>query len=97
MKVSGTVRHAIGRFEVAIGYVNDQSQPVEMTFEFGLPGAVVTGFEVEKDGKVLRGECKDAEAAFDKYDNTIASGGGAYLLNKKGFSLFCFAHLNLIL
>jgi len=58
-----------------------------ITFSFSFPisddTTAVSDLHVLIDDKVIRSEVKEKEDAFNTYDDSIASGMGAYLLEKK--------------
>src|SRR4051812_32990400 len=45
--------------------------------------AAVTAFSATVGGRTVVGRAKEKEAAMDSYDDAIASGHGAFLLDKK--------------
>ncbi|KAH3764805.1 Vault protein inter-alpha-trypsin domain [Pelomyxa schiedti] len=66
-----------------IEFENKDSAPVEATYEFVLQeNATVCAFTANIDGKDIKGKIMEKEAARDRYDNAIASGGGGYLLEE---------------
>lgn len=77
--------------EVLQSFVNDSDNPIEAVyvvayffdtyrFKFEQHNATLTNFTVEVDGKVYKGLCKDFQDAINDYDDAIASGHGAYLV-----------------
>lgn len=46
----------------------------------------IFGIEAKIDGKKFQGKCLKKDAAIQKYDDTIAKGGGAYLLEQNRMS-----------
>lgn len=54
-------------------------------FQFEHYNAALTNFEVEVDGKVYKGVCKNKTKAKDDYDDAIASGFGAYMVEQGEF------------
>lgn len=51
-------------------------------FQFEHYNAALTNFEVEVDGKIHKGVCKSKARARDDYDDAIASGFGAYMVEQ---------------
>lgn len=65
-------------------FVNVEENPIEAVYNFPLnQNYCVTDFTCEVDGKVLKGECQEKQQAKDTYDDAIAEGHGAYLLEEK--------------
>lgn len=52
-------------------------------FKFEHHDAALTNFQVNVDGVVYSGVCKDTDEAKDDYDDAIAAGHGAYMVEKK--------------
>jgi len=68
---------------------NDERQPIEAVYKFPLDeGAAVCGFEVEIDGRVIRGRVLEREQAFETYDEAMSAGHGAYLLDEERADVF---------
>jgi len=68
--------------EITQKFVNDYDQALEAVFKFESHNATITNFEVEVNGKVVKGLCTEKHEAQDKYDDAVASGHGAYLVEK---------------
>jgi Ca-activated chloride channel family protein len=64
-------------------FVNLEAQAIEAVYTFPLPeGAAVCGFEVVFFDKVLTGVVEETDRAIRQYDDAIAEGDGAYLLEQ---------------
>lgn len=64
-------------------YRNRESTPVEAVYVFPLEeGAAVCGFRARVDDKVVRGRVEEREEAFEIYDDAMADGHGAFLLDQ---------------
>eukprot|EP00727_Mastigamoeba_balamuthi_P000601 m51a1_g10538 hypothetical protein (749) ;mRNA; r:2902-5885 len=64
-------------------FENTESDPIEATFEFLLESsAAVTAFSATIDGKEIKATLKEKEKARQTYDDAIARGGGAYMLEE---------------
>eukprot|EP01105_Mastigella_eilhardi_P025760 TRINITY_DN7111_c0_g1_i1.p1 TRINITY_DN7111_c0_g1~~TRINITY_DN7111_c0_g1_i1.p1 ORF type:complete len:835 (+),score=180.17 TRINITY_DN7111_c0_g1_i1:81-2585(+) len=64
-------------------FENVEENAIEAVYEFVLDGrASVTDFAAYVDGREIKGVLKEKQAAKDKYDDAIAGGGGAYLLEE---------------
>jgi uncharacterized protein YegL len=70
-------------------YENKEEDPIEAVYEFPLDSnAAVCSFIAEIDGKKVVGKVKEKEEAREIYDDAIAEGHGAYLLEEKKPNLF---------
>ena len=77
------------RVAVAHRYVNRESTPIEAVYVFPLDeGAAVCGFEAVVDGTLVVGEVHEREKAFEMYDDAIADGHGAFLLDEERPDVF---------
>ena len=64
-------------------FVNREPQAIEAVYTFPLPeGAAVCGFEVVFFDKVFTGVVEESDRAIRQYDDAIAEGDGAYLLEQ---------------
>eukprot|EP01090_Pellita_catalonica_P012425 TRINITY_DN2697_c0_g1_i1.p1 TRINITY_DN2697_c0_g1~~TRINITY_DN2697_c0_g1_i1.p1 ORF type:complete len:872 (-),score=214.61 TRINITY_DN2697_c0_g1_i1:89-2704(-) len=69
--------------EVTQKFKNSESQPIEAVYQFPIEEKnTICDFVAVIDGKVIKGECQEKEEAKDLYDDSIAEGSGAYLLEK---------------
>lgn len=63
-------------------YVNLETIPIEAVYNFPLPlEASVCGFRVKIGQREMEAKLEEREAAFEKYDEAIAEGKTAYLLD----------------
>ena len=77
------------RVAVAHRYVNREATPIEAVYVFPLDeGAAVCGFEAVIDGTLVVGEVHEREKAFEIYDDAIADGHGAFLLDEERPDVF---------
>ncbi len=68
---------------------NDETQPIEAVYKFPLEeGAAVCGFEVEIDGRLVKGRVEEREKAFEAYDEALTAGHGAYLVDEERADVF---------
>jgi hypothetical protein len=75
---------------------NDEDRPIEAVYKFPLDeGAAVCGFEVEIDGRRITGRVEEREKAFETYDEAMAKGHGAYLLDEERPDVFTVSVGNL--
>lgn len=67
------------RVEVTQEYVNNDRNPVEVTYTFPIAArSAVCGFSAEVEGRKITGEVKENEEAANLYDDAISSGHGAF-------------------
>jgi len=77
-------------------FQNTEDKPVEAIYKFPLPeGAAICGFNIDVDGKNIRGKVEEREEAFDQYDNAISRGYGAYLMDEERPNIFTLSVGNL--
>jgi len=77
------------RVTVTQRYVNREKKPVEAIYVFPLPeGAAVCGFEAAVGDRVVRGHVEERERAFETYDDALAAGHGAFLLEQERPNIF---------
>lgn len=68
---------------------NTETVPLELVYVFPLDeGAAVCGFEAIVDGTRFAGQVKEREEAFADYDDAMAAGHGAYLLDEERADVF---------
>jgi len=68
---------------------NAEPQPVEALLLFPLPEeAAIHGLTVRLGDRTLRGEIAEREEAFQQYDEALAGGHGAFLLDQERPNLF---------
>ena len=71
------------RVSVAHRYVNREACPIEAVYVFPLDeGAAVCGFEAVVDDRIITGEVQERNRAFERYDEAIERGDGAFLLDE---------------
>jgi hypothetical protein len=89
VSIAADVRSLCARVTVTQRYVNREPVPVEAVYLFPLDeGAAVCGFEALIDGTLVVGEVKEREEAFRMYDDAMAEGHGAYLLDEERADVF---------
>ena len=70
-------------------YRNAESKPVEAIYTFPLPSdATISGFAMVCQGRRLEGLVQEKEQAFKSYDEAIAQGHGAALLEEERKNVF---------
>ena len=70
-------------------YVNRETTPIEAVYVFPLEeGAAVCGFEAIVDDTLVVGEVMERDKAFEEYDDAMAEGHGAFLLDEERPDVF---------
>lgn len=89
VSVEADISNLCARVVVAQRYVNTEDEPIEAVYLFPLDeGAAVCGFEALVDGTRIVGEVKPREEAFEAYDDAMARGDGAFLLDEERPDVF---------
>ncbi|HYN01874.1 MAG TPA: VIT domain-containing protein, partial [Vicinamibacteria bacterium] len=89
VRVEAEIRDYGVRVVVIQRYRNDESQPIEAVYKFPLDeAAAVVGFDAVIDGRRVVGHVEEKEKAFAEYDEAMASGHGAYLLDQEQADVF---------
>lgn len=89
VSISAEVRDCLASVVVSQRYANREAQPVEAVYVFPLDErAAVCGFEAVVGGAHVVGEVKEREQAFAEYDDALAAGHGAYLLDEERPDVF---------
>lgn len=97
VSLSGEVVGGAARLVVRQRYRNEERRPIEAIYTFPLPSeASIAGFAMECAGRRLEGEVKEREEAFRDYDEAIATGHGAALLDEERRNVFTASVGNLL-
>ena len=89
VSISAEVIDVASKVVVVQRYRNDEKKPIEATYCFPLEeGSAVCGFEVRIGDRLIQGEVEEREKAFKKYDEAMAQGDGAYLLDQEKPNIF---------
>lgn len=87
--LGGEVFGAHARIVLRQRYRNRESEPIEAVYTFPIPGdATLVGFAMECEGRRIEAEVKEREEAFQAYDDAIAKGHGAALLEQERPNVF---------
>lgn len=87
--VTAQVRACAARVTLRQRYRNVEAHPIEAVYVFPLDeGAAVCGFEAETDGRRVVARVEERDAAFARYDDALAAGHGAYLLDQERPDVF---------
>jgi Ca-activated chloride channel family protein len=89
VSVEATIKDFCSRVTLTQRYRNQEAKPVEAVYVFPLEdGAAVCGFEALIDDVHVVGEDQEREKAFETYDEALAQGHGAYLLDQEKPDVF---------
>jgi Ca-activated chloride channel family protein len=89
VRVEAEIKDYGARVVVFQRYRNDETQPIEAVYKFPLDeAAAVCGFEATIDDRHVVGQVEEREKAFEKYDDAMAAGHGAYLLDQERPDIF---------
>jgi hypothetical protein len=89
VSVEASVQEFCARVTVSQRYRNTESKPIEAVYVFPLDeAAALCGFEAVIDGVHVVAEVKEREQAFAEYDDALAAGHGAYLLDQERPDVF---------
>jgi hypothetical protein len=89
VNVEAEVQDFASRVVMTQRYHNAEAQPIEAVYVFPLEeGAAVSGFEAIIDGTHVVGRVQEREKAFATYDDALAAGHGAYLLDQERPDVF---------
>jgi Ca-activated chloride channel family protein len=87
--VEAQVRAFAARVTLRQRYRNREAHPIEAVYTFPLDeGAAVCGFEAQIGETRVVGRVEEREAAFARYDDALAAGHGAYLLDQERPDVF---------
>ncbi len=89
VSVEATLRDFCTRVTLTQRYRNREDKPVEAVYVFPIDEtAAVCGFEALIDDVHVAGKVMEREKAFEAYDDAIADGHGAYLLDQERPDVF---------
>lgn len=89
VSIQADISNLSARVVIAQRYVNIEAHPIEATYLFPLDeSAAVCGFEAIVDGTLVVGEVKPRDEAFEAYDDAMARGDGAFLLDEERPDVF---------
>ena len=89
VQVDAEVTGLCARVTVAHRYANRERVPIEAVYVFPLDeNAAVCGFEAVIDGTRIVGEVLEREKAFERYDEAMERGDGAFLLDEERPDVF---------
>lgn len=89
MDYSGAVEGAIANLQLKLAYENKLAKPIEPVFTFPLPPeATVLGVTLKVGDRIIQSELKRAEDARRDYDQAVAAGHQASLLEQHRDNIF---------
>jgi Ca-activated chloride channel family protein len=89
VKVEGTITGRTAKVTLRQRFENREGKPIEAVYKFPLPeNSSVCGFTVATGDRVLRGRVEEREQAFREYDEALAQGHGAFLLDEERPNIF---------
>lgn len=89
VRVTGDVLGRGARVKVAQRFHNREAQAIEAVYRFPLPEtAAVCGFSAIIGGRRIAGGVEEREKAFEAYDDALARGDGAFLLDQERPNIF---------
>lgn len=89
VRVTGDILGRGARVKVAQRFRNGGAQAIEAVYRFPLPeSAAVRGFSAIVDGRRVTGRVEEREKAFETYDDALARGDGAFLLDQERPNIF---------
>ncbi len=75
---------------------NKEKNAIEAVYKFPLPeSSAITGFRVWVGERRIDGKIEERDKAFDKYDDALMAGDGAYLLDEERPNIFTLSVGNL--
>jgi Ca-activated chloride channel family protein len=97
VRVTAEISGAASRVVMAQRYRNAEAVPVEAVYVFPLPeGAALCGLVIETGGRRINGRVLEREEAFAAYDDALAAGHGAALLDEERPNVFTASVGNLL-
>ena len=89
VEVHGDVAGRGAKVRIRQQFHNAEKKPIEAVYKFPLPeSAALCGFRAFVDDRKIEGRIEEREKAFDIYDNALAEGHGAQLLDEERPNLF---------
>ncbi|MCC6621542.1 MAG: VWA domain-containing protein [Deltaproteobacteria bacterium] len=87
--IAATLAGGAAEVTVSQRYKNAEPRPLEALYVFPLPSdAAVCGFVAEVDGRRIEGRVEERDKAFEIYDDAMAEGHGAFLLDQERPNIF---------
>lgn len=97
IRATGALQGLLVDWKVAQRYRNVEKKPIEAIYAFPMPeDSTVYSLRIRVGDKVLVGKVEEREAAFEKYDEAMAAGNGAFLLDQEEPNHFLMSVGNLL-
>ncbi len=95
--VKGLVNGLSVSWQVTQRFTNNEKKAIEAVFSFPLPaGATLSSLRILTGDRVITAVTEEREKAFEKYDEAISEGDGAFLLDQERPDLFVMSLGNLL-
>ena len=89
VSVRAEILRSLNRVRICQRYENRETKPIEAVYVFPLEeGGAVCSFSVKIDEKRIEGHVLSRDKAFDQYDDAMAEGHGAFLLDQERPNIF---------
>jgi Ca-activated chloride channel family protein len=89
VRITMKLRGLAAEMTVNQRFVNHEESPIEATYLFPLPeDASVCGFTVRTGERTIEGTVEERDKAFEIYDDAMAEGDGAFLLDQERPNVF---------
>lgn len=89
VRIHGRSQGAAVSLTVTQRFTNVESTPIEAVYVFPLDeGAAVHGFAARVDGRIIEGQVLERDEAFERYDDAMLDGDGAFLLDQERPNIF---------
>lgn len=96
-RLSGRLQGRVGEWCLTQRFRNVEKNPIEATYLFPLPEeAAVCGFSIRIGDRLIAGSVEEREKAFETYDEAMAEGDGAFLLDQERPNVFQVSVGNLL-
>lgn len=96
VQVTGAIIGRSARVKVKQHFSNSESKAVEAIYKYPLPeNSAVCGFKATVGDRVWEGQIEERDKAFSQYDEALARGDGAYLLDEERPNIFTLSLGNL--
>ena len=96
VEVKGTLVGRGARMTIRQRFQNIEKKTIEAIYKFPLPeSAAIAGFKVWAGDRLIQGTVEERDEAFEKYDDALMQGDGAYLMDQDRPNIFTLSVGNL--
>ena len=89
VRIEGNVIGKFGIFEIEQIFKNEKRNLLEVGYTFPIAEtATVIGFEVNVEGRILKGKCKEKQTAQKEYIRNMIKGNSAYMMEQENSNVF---------